>query len=250
MPSGTFVVLPTYNERENIELMVNRLMDLPVDLRVVVIDDNSPDGTGESADRLAATFPERVFVVHRAGKLGLGTAYRTGFDFALRQDAERIMTMDADFSHDPEYIPAMIEKSKAGYDLVIGSRYVEGGDAPDFPLRRKILSGGANGFAKTLLNLKAHDVTAGFRCYQRHVLESLPLDSILSNGYSFLVEMLFLVQRAGFTVGEVPIIFLDRTRGKSKISREEIYKAVYTVLRLAMRRLFDRSHVQPEDQPA
>lgn len=235
--ADTFVVLPTYNELENIELMINMLVDLPGDLNVVIIDDNSPDGTGEVADRLSQEHQERVFVVHRKGKLGLGTAYLRGFDFAMDRGAERIMTMDADFSHDPKYIPAMIEKSKAGYDLVIGSRYVSGGGAPDFPLRRKILSGGANAFARTLLGLKAHDATAGFRCYRRYVLETIPLDTIFSNGYSFLVEMLFLVQRAGFSIGEVPIIFMDRTRGKSKISRQEIYKAIYTVLRLAGRRL-------------
>lgn len=236
MSSGTFIVLPTYNERDNLELMISRLVALPVDVSVVIVDDNSPDGTGELADALVAQYAGQVFIIHRAGKLGLGTAYLTGFDFALNQGAERIMTMDADFSHDPKYIPAIIEKSNNGYDLVIGSRYVEGGDAPDFPLRRKILSGGANAFARTLLGLKARDATAGFRCYRRHVLEVLPLDTIFSNGYSFLVEMLYLVQRAGFIVGEVPIIFLDRTRGKSKISREEIYKAIYTVLRLALRR--------------
>jgi len=150
------------------------------------------------------------------------------------------MTMDADFSHHPRYIPAMIKASEAQYDLVIGSRYVPGGGTPDFPLRRRVLSSGANGFARLLLGLRARDATAGFRCYRRVVLESLPLDSIFSNGYSFLIEMLFLVQRAGFSVGEVPIVFEDRKRGKSKISQQEVTRALYTVARLAWRRVFGR----------
>jgi len=236
--SETIVIVPTYNERENLEQLVGMLLELPVQISVVVVDDNSPDGTGELADRLAAEHAGRVHVIHRAGKLGLGTAYLTGFERAIDLGAERVMTMDADFSHHPRYIPAMVEKSKVGADLVIGSRYVDGGGAPDFPLRRRILSGGANAFARTLLGLRAKDATAGFRCYRRHVLETLPLDTIFSSGYSFLVEMLFMVQQAGFSVAEVPIIFLDRTRGASKISRQEISRAVYTVLRLTARRLF------------
>jgi len=149
------------------------------------------------------------------------------------------MTMDADFSHHPRYIPAMVDASQQ-YDLVIGSRYVRGGGTPDFPLKRILLSSGANTFARAMLGLRAHDSTAGFRCYRRAVLEALPLDNIFSSGYSFLIEMLFLVQRAGFSVGEVPIIFEDRKQGVSKISQQEIKKALYTVLRLAWRRLFGR----------
>jgi dolichol-phosphate mannosyltransferase len=236
--TGTFIVLPTYNERENIPDLIGMLLELPGEIRVVVVDDNSPDGTGQIADELAEAHPGRVYAIHRAAKLGLGTAYLAGFEFALGKDAARVMTMDADFSHHPRYIPAMIEASEAQYDLVIGSRYVPGGGTPDFPLRRRVLSSGANGFARTLLGLRAHDATAGFRCYRRAVLESLPLDSIFSNGYSFLIEMLFLVQQGGFSVGEVPIVFEDRKRGKSKISQQEITRALYTVARLAWRRVF------------
>jgi glycosyltransferase involved in cell wall biosynthesis len=214
------------------------LLELPGEIRVVVVDDNSPDGTGEVADELAEAYPGIVHALHRPAKLGLGTAYLAGFEFALGQGAARIMTMDADFSHHPRYIPAMIEASVTEYDLVIGSRYVPGGGTPDFPLRRRVLSSGANAFARTMLGLRARDATAGFRCYRRAVLESLPLDSIFSNGYSFLIEMLFLVQRAGFSVGEVPIVFEDRKRGKSKISQQEVAKALYTVARLAWRRVF------------
>ncbi len=234
------VIVPTYNERENIGILVPMLLDLPVNPGVIVVDDNSPDGTGALADELAEANPGRVFVIHRAGKLGLGTAYVAGFKEALGRGAAYIMTMDADFSHHPRYIPAIVEKAKSGYDLVIGSRYVKGGGAPDFPLKRKILSGGANAFARTMLGLKAHDATAGFRCYRREALEALPLDSIFSSGYSFLIEMLYLVQRVGYRVGEVPITFRDRERGKSKISQSEIKRALYTVARLFWRRVFGR----------
>lgn len=236
----TRVIVPTYNEKENLEPLVRRLLAQPLDLGVVVVDDNSPDGTGEIADRLAAEHPGRVDVVHRAGKLGLGTAYVAGFHHALHDGATFIITMDADFSHPPEKIPELVAKAQEGYDLVIGSRYVPGGHAVECTLPRKMLSWGANAFARTLLGLKAHDTTAGFRCYRREVLASIALDEIFSNGYSFLMEMLYKVQRAGWRVGEVPIVFHNRQQGVSKISRNEIYKALYTVLRLFRDRLFSR----------
>ncbi|MCC6904941.1 MAG: polyprenol monophosphomannose synthase [Anaerolineae bacterium] len=237
----TLVVVPTYNERENIEHLVPMLLGLPLSVGVVVVDDNSPDGTGEYADGLAQADPERVHVIHRAGKLGLGTAYLAGFAYALAQPGvAHIMSMDADFSHHPRFIPAMVEKSMSGYDLVIGSRYVPGGTTPDSPFSRRLLSRGANAFVQMTLSLPAKDATAGFRCYQRHVLETLPLNSIFSSGYSFLIEMLFLVRQSGFSVGEVPIEFVDRKMGASKISRQEIYRALYTVLRLTARRWLRR----------
>lgn len=235
--TDTLIVLPTYNEQENIERLISTLLALPVDLAVIIVDDDSPDGTGQLADKIAAQHTDRVSVIHRAGKLGLGTAYLAGFRRGMLTRAERIITMDADFSHHPRYVPGMIELSQYGYDLVIGSRYVTGGGTPDFPLHRRFLSGGANIFARFMLGLRASDVTAGFRCYRREVLASLPLDSIFSNGYSFLIEMLFLVQRAGFKIGEVPITFEDRQHGKSKISEREIANALYTVLRLSWRRV-------------
>jgi dolichol-phosphate mannosyltransferase len=239
------MVVPTYNELENIQKLVPMLLDLPLDLGVIVVDDHSPDGTGEAADQLASAYSGRVQVIHRAGKLGLGTAYIAGFKAALAQDANRILSMDADFSHHPRYIPDMVAKIDEGYDLVIGSRYVTGGSMPDFPLPRIILSGGSNFVARTLLGLHAKDATAGFRCYRRAVLEALPLDSIFSSGYSFLVEMLFLVQRAGFRIGEIPITFMDRAAGTTKISRQEIYKAIYTVFRLFARRILGPGRTQP-----
>ncbi len=228
------VIVPTYNERENIVLLVPELLALPIGLHVLVVDDNSPDSTGMIADDFAAR-EQRVSVIHRAGKLGLGTAYIAGFKKALAGGSDLILTMDADFSHNPRYIPAMIECSQKA-DLVIGSRYVRGGGAVDSPGARRMLSYGANAFAKVLLGLKAMDCTAGFRCYRRAVLESIDLDSIFSDGYSFLIEMLYKVQRRGWTVAESPIQFMDRRLGNSKISQTEITRALYTVLRLSTSR--------------
>ncbi len=229
------VVLPTYNEAENITRLVPELLALPDALRVLVVDDASPDGTGRLADELAAAHPGRVEVLHRSGKLGLGTAYLTGFQRAFELGADFILTMDADFSHQPRYIPAMLARSADG-DLIIGSRYVPGGGVLDSPFRRRLLSRMANAAAHLFLGLKARDVTAGFRLYRREALRSLPLDRIFSSGYSFLIEMLFLIEARGWRVSEVPIIFQDRARGESKISQNEIFKAGYTVLRLSWRR--------------
>ncbi len=228
------VIVPTYNERENIALLVPDLLALPVGLHVLVVDDNSPDSTGLIADEFAAREP-RVTVIHRAGKLGLGTAYIAGFKQALATGSDRILTMDADYSHHPRFIPALIERS-ADVDLVIGSRYVRGGGAVDSPTLRRLLSYCANAFAKTMLGLRAMDCTAGFRCYRRPVLESIDLDSIFSDGYSFLIEMLYKVERRGWKVAEVPIQFKDRRLGTSKISQTEVTRALYTVMRLSVSR--------------
>jgi dolichol-phosphate mannosyltransferase len=230
------VIIPTYNEKENIVSLVTQLLALPTGVRVTVVDDNSPDTTGDIADRLAEENKGRVSVIHRAGKLGLGTAYIAGFKQALAEGADLICTMDADFSHNPRYIPDMVAKIGQGYDLVIGSRYVRGGGS-DHTLVRRVFSWGANTITRVALGLHAHDTTAGFRCYRREVLESLDLDSITSSGYSFLFEMLFNVERRGWRVGEVPIFFEDRRLGASKISRKEILKALGTVFRLAPTRL-------------
>jgi len=234
------VIVPTYNEKENIEALVTQLLALPVSLRVIVVDDNSPDGTGAIADRLAAESDGRVGVIHRAGKLGLGTAYIAGFKRALAEGVDLVYTMDADFSHDPRYVPAMVDKINQGYDLVIGSRYVRGGGASGCTFNRKLLSWGANAFARTMLGLHAHDTTAGFRCYRRQVLERMDLDGIKASGYSFLIEMLYQVQRRGWRVGEVPIVFENRRLGASKVSKSEIGRALGTVLRLAWARLMTR----------
>jgi glycosyltransferase involved in cell wall biosynthesis len=237
----TFVIVPTYNEADNIDELLRKLLDLPARFGALVVDDNSPDGTGRKADSWAAEYPDRVHVVHRAGKLGLGTAYVAGFQTGLSDlKADNLMTMDADFSHHPRYIPAMLALS-LHKDVVIGSRYVAGGGSRNCSWKRVYLSKVANFIARTLLGLQAHDATAGFRLYRREVLESIPLEQIFSSGYSFLVEMLFMCERRGWQVGEVPIIFEDRRKGTTKISRNEVFKAMYTVLRLFLRRLGGRS---------
>ena len=237
MPIDTFVIVPTYNEADNLDDLLSQLLALPVALGVVVVDDNSPDGTGALADRWAQQHPGRVSVVHRPGKLGLGTAYIAGFKKALYElAAERVLTMDADFSHNPRYIPDLIALSSRVH-VAIGSRYVPGGGTRNCSRWRILLSRGANLVARTLLGLRARDATAGFRLYRREVLLSIPLDEIFSSGYSFLVEMLFLCQRRGWQIGEAPIIFEDRRKGTTKISRQEIFKAQYTVFRLFLRRL-------------
>jgi glycosyltransferase involved in cell wall biosynthesis len=235
----SIVIVPTYNEAENIRLLVADILSLPEPVDLVVVDDNSPDGTGQIADDLA-TLHASVRVVHRPGKQGLGTAYKAGFRYGLERGYDRILTMDADFSHPPGDIPAMIALSRTEADLVIGSRYVRGGGTHGCTLPRKMLSWGANAFAKTVLGLQAMDCTAGYRCYRRQVLESIKLDAILSNGYSFLIEMLYRCQRRGWRVGEVPILFENRRRGASKISRQEILRAMQTVLRLGKERVFLR----------
>lgn len=229
----SLVIIPTYNEAENIAPLVDSLLALQLGLHVLVVDDNSPDGTGQIVDDLAAAHQPAVWVLHRAGKLGLGTAYTAGFEFALERGYERIVTMDADFSHNPRYVPSLIELTK-NYDLGIGSRYVPGGGVRLWGLHRRLLSRGANFFARALLGLQARDCTAGFRCYQAEVLRLVDPASIGADGYSYLVEMLWRVHRAGFRVGETPIVFTDRRRGASKISRNEIFKAGSTVLRLAV----------------
>jgi glycosyltransferase involved in cell wall biosynthesis len=232
----TTVIVPTYNERDNLADLVDHIFDLNVGAHVIVVDDNSPDGTGHLADKLAADHG-RVRVIHRPDKLGLGTAYIAGFKQALAEGADRVITMDADFSHNPRYIPALIALTER-FHIGIGSRYVPGGGVvADWGMHRKFLSWGANHFARLMLGLKAHDCTAGFRCYRREVLQSIDLDHIFSNGYSFLIEMLYKCQRMGYSLGETPITFENRRLGSSKISQTEIYKAMYTVLRLAAGRL-------------
>jgi dolichol-phosphate mannosyltransferase len=234
VPTGPAIVIPTYNESENIVRLATEILALPVGAHVVVVDDNSPDGTGALVDELAAREP-RVHAVHRPAKLGLGTAHIAGIRRAAELGLDPIGTMDADFSHHPRYIPALLD-GLGRHDMMIGSRYVPGGGTRDFKLHRRMLSRGANGFARTMLGLTASDCTAGFRVYRRSVLDSIDLDEIFSNGYSFLIEMLFLVQSRGWTVGESPILFEDRREGISKISRKEIAKAVYTVVRLFAQR--------------
>ncbi len=234
----TAVIIPTYNESDNIVALVEEILALRAVAHIIIVDDNSPDGTGQIADELARQHQE-VHVIHRPDKLGLGTAYIAGFKFALGLPTDCVLTMDADFSHHPRYIPALIAHTRL-YDLSIGSRYVDGGGTVNCNLWRRFLSRMGNTVARLTLGLKAGDCTAGFRCYRRQVLEAIDLDSIFSSGYSFLVEMLYKCQQLGYRIGEVPIIFENRQQGASKISRSEIWKAAYTVLRLGWERLMGR----------
>ena len=226
------VIIPTYNESDNLAALIAELHMYTPELTLVVVDDNSPDGTGDLADQIATQNP-RVHPIHRPKKLGLGTAHIAGMKWAISQNMEPILTMDADFSHSPRYIPDLI-RAIGTYDTVIGSRYVPGGGTLHCTLPRKALSRGANTFARLMLGLKANDCTAGFRAYRRAVLDSIDLDAIVSNGYSFLIEMLYQCEKRGWRIGEVPIIFEDRRRGTSKVSRQEIIKALDTVVRLRL----------------
>jgi dolichol-phosphate mannosyltransferase len=233
------IVIPTYNERENVCLLVEGIADLGLGSQVIVVDDNSPDGTGELADELAARHPG-IHVLHRPGKLGLGTAHIAGMQAALAAGMTYILTMDADFSHHPRYIPDLLAGLEQ-FDVVIGSRYVPGGGTLYCTGPRKALSRGANLIARAVLSLHAWDATAGFRGYRRAVLESIALDEIFSNGYSFLIEMLYRCQRQGWSIGELPIVFENRQRGSSKISRTEIIRAMQTVVRLGWERARGKS---------
>ena len=231
---SALVIVPTYNERENLAQLVTLLRQLPGNVHALVVDDRSPDGTGEIADALAAA-DDGIHVLHRARKLGLGTAYKTGFTYGLAHGYDFICTMDADFSHDPESLPKLLEKAALGYDLVVGSRYVTGGRIVGSTRTRKLVSHAANWLARTMLGIAVRDCTAGFRCYRRQVLETIDLTTIFSSGYSFLIEMALYCQQAGFRIGEAPITFVNRTKGASKISKSEIFKAMHTLLRLRAR---------------
>ena len=227
------VILPTYNERENLRPLAGRILDLRDDISVLVVDDNSPDGTGRMADELSAVEP-RVSVLHRTAKEGLGAAYCAGFAEALAGGYDPIVTMDCDFSHDPAYIPALIDAvGDAG--MAIGSRYVRGGGVRRWGVHRKVLSRCANIFARKMLGLRSHDCTSGFRSFRRSTLEGLGIEDIVSNGYSFQVEVLYRCERAGVRVVEVPIIFIDRRMGRSKMSKNEIIGGIFSVLQVRRR---------------
>src|SRR4051812_2061434 len=228
------VCLPTYNERENLEPVVRALVAvLGEDDRVLVVDDASPDGTGELADRLAAELPE-VAVLHRPRKEGLGPAYLAGFRRALADGAELVLEMDCDFSHDPNDVPRLVAAT-ADADVVLGSRYVTGGGVRDWGLVRRFISAGGSWYARVLLGAPVHDLTGGFKCYRRAVLESVDLDAVHSKGYAFQIETTYRALRAGFRVVEIPITFADREAGGSKMSRSIVAEAIWKVpaLRLA-----------------
>ena len=233
---SALIVVPTYNERDNVEEVVARFLAAAPEAELLFVDDNSPDGTGELLDQLAAADP-RVHVMHRAGKLGLGTAYLDGFRWGLARGFDYLLEMDADFSHDPQYLPELLRLAREGADVVIGSRYVEGGGTENWGVGRKLISRGGSLYARTVLGVKVRDVTAGFICWRRRALEAIDLDAIRSNGYSFQIEMKYRAIRAGLTVVETPIIFIDRRVGKSKMSRAIFLEALGMVWKLRLGRV-------------
>ncbi len=226
------VVVPTYNERDNIGRLIREILAQDDGIDVLIVDDNSPDGTGEIVDTIVAE-SSRVHVIHRAGKLGLGSAYREGFKYVLEKGAEYIVEMDADFSHDPKMLPAFFQKIK-DYDLVIGSRYLNGVSVVNWPIRRLILSYCASVYTRIVTGLRISDCTGGFKCFRRTVLESIALDKIKSDGYSFQIEMNYRCVEKGFRVGELPIIFIDRHAGSSKMSKKIVREAVIMVWKLKL----------------
>jgi len=237
MPTNAVVCLPTYNERENLEPMVRALAQHEVN--VLVIDDNSPDGTGELADRLAAGL-DYVEVLHRDRKEGLGPAYLAGFHRALSGDAELVLEMDCDFSHDPNDVPRLIAAVGDGADVALGSRYVPGGGVRNWGLLRRVISAGGSLYARVVLGVQVRDLTGGFKCYRRSVLETIDLNSIHSKGYAFQIETTYRALRAGFGVVEVPITFADREVGGSKMSKGIVAEAIWKVPRLRLAALLGR----------
>ena len=229
------VIVPTYNERENILKLVGEVLEKDSRLEMLIVDDSSPDGTGELADQLAEQ-DARVHAIHRQGKLGLGSAYREGFRWALERDYDLVFEMDADFSHDPAYIKDFL-KALENADLVIGSRYVSGINVVNWPMSRLLLSYGASLYTRIITGMPVKDPTAGFKCFRRKVLESLDLSRIQSDGYSFQIEVSFKVWRKKFRIQEIPIVFVDRHSGTSKMNRRIVLEAVWMVWWLKLQAL-------------
>jgi dolichol-phosphate mannosyltransferase len=236
---STLITLATYNERENLPDLIRDILDVLPDVDILVIDDNSPDGTGKLADDLAQA-NSKIRVIHRPGKQGLGTATVAGMRYAMAHGYDFVLNMDADFSHHPRYIPDLIA-GMAEHDVMIGSRYVPGGGVPGWPRSRRLMSWAVNTYARLLLGIPARDTSGAFRCHRVECLRRIDFDRILSRGYSFQEEMLYLCKCAGCRIAETPIIFEDRRRGSSKINRAEAFSAIGIIMRLGLRRLFRRT---------
>lgn len=229
----TLVIIPTYNEADNIESIISKVINLNIaNLSILVVDDNSPDGTGDIVAKIAKQ-DMRIHLIARDGKYGLGTAYVEGFKFAIERGFDLIFEMDADHSHDPEEIPKMLEKARS-YDLVIGSRYLTGVNVINWPFSRLLLSLAANWYTRVITRMPIHDCTSGFKCFRRKVLESINLDRISSDGYSFQIEMAYKAWRRNFKIVEHPIIFVDRTKGNSKMNRKVMREAAWMVWKLRL----------------
>lgn len=232
----TLVIVPTYNEADNIGELIPRVLSFGKHFEILVVDDGSPDGTAETVKLMKKTDP-RVHLIQREKKMGLGTAYVAGFKYALQHDFDFVFEMDADFSHDPNELPRMLRKAQE-CDLVIGSRYISGVNVVNWPIRRLLLSYFANVYTRVITGMPVRDATGGFKCYRRQVLESIDLDSIHSNGYAFQIEMNFLAWKKGFKVCELPITFVDRRVGSSKMSKSIVHEAVWLVWKLKLRSMF------------
>jgi len=240
MQKHPLIIIPTYNEATNAVRMIHTLMALDMEVDILFVDDGSPDGTAEKIKEQQA-YPDRIHLVEREGKLGLGTAYVRGFEYALEYDYELVCEMDADFSHPPEDVPRLIEAVQSGEtDIAIGSRYANGISIVNWPLSRLILSYGANIYARWITGLPVKDTTAGFKCIHRRVIESISLDRIKSNGYAFQIELHFRAWKAGFRLKEVSIIFREREEGVSKMSKGIVREAIWRVWALKIRSLFGR----------
>lgn len=236
--SDSVVIIPTYNEKENIEKIVRKVFSLEIDFDILVVDDGSPDGTGAIVKRLQNEFPGRLFLEERKGKSGLGTAYIHGFRWCLTRDYTYIFEMDADFSHNPEDLIRLRETCVAGADMAIGSRYIKGVNVVNWPMNRVLMSYFASGYVRLITGISVRDATAGFVCYRRHVLETIPLDRIKFVGYAFQIEMKFTAIKYGFNVVEIPIIFTDRTEGESKMSTRIFREAFFGVIQMKVNSWF------------
>lgn len=237
--SDSLVIIPTYKEKENIERMIRKVFSLSKDFHILVVDDNSPDGTAKIVRKLLPEFEGRLFMETRKGKLGLGTAYIFGFKWALQRDYQYIFEMDADFSHNPENLLALYKAcANEGFDLAIGSRYIDGVNVVNWPMGRVLMSYFASSYVRLITGMGIRDTTAGFKCYKREVLKAIDLDKIQFVGYAFQIEMKFLAWKLGFKIKEVSIIFMDRTEGTSKMSKGIFKEAVLGVIKLRWQSFF------------
>lgn len=231
------VIIPTYNEKENIAKIIRAVFSLEGDYHILVIDDGSPDGTGAIVKDLQKEFPERLFLIERSGKLGLGTAYITGFKWSLDKGYDFVFEMDADFSHNPADLPRLLEAcTKGGADLAIGSRYCNGVSVVNWPIGRIVMSYYASVYTRTMLGMKVYDTTAGFKCYRRKVLERIDLDDVRMKGYGFQIEMKYTAYKLGFKITEVPVIFINRKEGTSKMSSGIFGEAFWGVIKMRFRK--------------
>jgi dolichol-phosphate mannosyltransferase len=235
------VLIPTYNERENVSAMIDKVFSLPVEFDILVIDDGSPDGTADIVRERQKDYPDRLHLLCRKGKLGLGTAYLAGFRWGLERDYDYIIEMDCDFSHNPDDLPRLVSAAEEGADVVIGSRYVQGVNVVNWPMSRLLMSYCASIYVRTVTGMPVHDATAGFVCYSRRVLETMDLDRVEMKGYGFQIEMKYSAWKLGFKIREVSIIFIDRVLGQSKMSSSIFGEAFFGVMKLRLRKIKPRA---------